>query len=143
MATPSGSHKSQHSLRKSEQISQPRAPRPAPPADSKLPSQRRGDEELQAIRRRQALAQLTPVENPRFASAHVALLILGYLGSLASAAAFYFYDASVVVSAPCAVVSLLIAAFITLKKPLSRHHAAFIMVITLFVIIFGALHYIP
>jgi K+-transporting ATPase A subunit len=38
---------------------------------------------------------------------------------------------------------MLVAAFIGIRKPISRHHAAFIAVIALFVIIFGALHYFP
>ena len=38
---------------------------------------------------------------------------------------------------------MLIAAFIYFKKPLSRHHAAFIGVMALFVIVFGALYYFP
>jgi amino acid permease len=41
------------------------------------------------------------------------------------------------------VVALLFAAFIYFKKPLSLHHAAFIAVMSLFVIVFGALYYFP
>ena len=36
-----------------------------------------------------------------------------------------------------------VAAFIGARKPVSRHHAAFISVLSLFVLVFGALHYFP
>jgi K+-transporting ATPase A subunit len=41
------------------------------------------------------------------------------------------------------VLALIIAAIIFFKKPLSVHHAAFITVAVLFVVVFGALHYFP
>jgi uncharacterized YccA/Bax inhibitor family protein len=40
-------------------------------------------------------------------------------------------------------ISLAVAAFIGFRKPMSRHHAAFISVLSLFVLVFGALHYFP
>lgn len=142
-APPAHSLKSVRSLRKSEQSLLPVMPHAAPGAASILPSHRHSAQEIEAIRQREALALLTPVVNPKLAAAHPALLVPGYLAALAAAALIYFYQQPITLSAPCAAVSLLIAGFIALKKPISRHHAAFIAVITLFVIIFGALHYFP
>ena len=135
--------KTVRSLRKSEQgpLSPPTPAESA--AESNLPFHRHSDKELQAIRRREALAMLTPVPNPRLAAAHPGLLVPGYLGALVGAASIYFYQQPLLVSAPCVTVSLLVATFIALKKPISRHHAAFIAVICLFVIVFGALYYFP
>ena len=118
-------------------------PHAAPAADSILPSHRHSNHEIEEIRRREALALLTPVVNPKLAAAHPALLIPGYLAALIGGGAIYFYQQPITVSAPCVSASLLIAAFIALYKPLSRHHAAFIAVISLLVIVFGALHYFP
>jgi hypothetical protein len=132
-----------HSLRKSEQVRLPVMPPVAPAANTNLPSQRHNNQDLQKIRRREALALPPLIANPKLVAAHPALLIPGYLSVLIGAAAFCFYQQPIAVSAPCAGVSLLIATFIALKQPLSRHHAAFIAVITLFVIVFGALHYFP
>lgn len=115
----------------------------AAPPNSKLPKRRHSDEELNDIRRREALAMLNPLANPRLVAAHPALLASGYLSSLAAAAAIAFYQQPIAVSAPCASVPLLIAGFIALTKPLSRHHAAFIAILAFFVIVFGALHYFP
>jgi hypothetical protein len=39
--------------------------------------------------------------------------------------------------------ALLISIFIFARRPLSRHHSAFIAAMALFVIVFGALHYFP
>ena len=46
-------------------------------------------------------------------------------------------------TAGCSTAAMLLAAFIYLRRPISRHHAAFIAVIALFVIVFGALHFFP
>jgi hypothetical protein len=131
------------SLRKSEQIPRPATPPSAPPADSNLPIQRHSDQELQEIRRREALAMLTPVANPKLAIAHPILISIGYLSALAGAITYTFYHQPLSVSAPCVAAALALATFIFLKKPISRHHAAFIAVIALLVIVFGALHYFP
>lgn len=143
MAPPADGLKPVRSLRKSEQFPLPVMPHAAPAADSILPSHRHSNHEIEEIRRREALALHTPVVNPKLAAAHPALLIPGYLATLAAAASIYFYQQPITVSAPGAAASLLIAAFIALKKPMSRHHAAFIAIITLLLIVFGALHYFP
>ena len=112
--------------------------------DSKLPVHRHSDQELNEIRRREAIAMLAAAKpDPRLAVAHPMLLVPGYLLACAGALCFYDYQFPLNAAASCAGVALLIAAFILLRRPISRHHAAFIAVITLFVIIFGALHYFP
>lgn len=129
------------SLRKSEQV--PLATIASPPPDSPLPSHRHSDKELHEIRRQEAIALLAPVVHPRSLTAHKALVIPGYLFALAGAVCYYYYDLEIQFTSGCVVVALLVAAFIFFKKPLSRHHAAFISVAALFVIIFGTLHYFP
>ena len=132
------------SLRKSEQI--PLAPVHTPAPDSKLPIHRHSDKELNEIRRHEALAALAPAAHPQSLTAHLVQVIPGYLFAIVGAVSFYFYDVErreMRITAACVIVALLFATFIFFKKPLSRHHAAFIGVITLFVIIFGALYYFP
>jgi len=131
------------SLRKSEQIPlTPTIVHPAPD-DSKLPSQRHSDSELNEIRRQAALNMPAPAFNPALQIAHLALVTPGYLAVLGGALCFLHYEMTLAMTASCVGVALLIASFIFWKKPLSRHHAAFITVMALFVIVFGALHYFP
>lgn len=111
---------------------------------SKLPVHRHSDQEISEIRRREAIAMLAAAKpDPRLARAHPMLLIPGYLLAFAGALCFYDYQFPLNAAATCAAAALLIAGFVSLRRPISRHHAAFITVITLFVIIFGALHYFP
>lgn len=129
------------SLRKSEQVPLPSIQ--PPPPDSKLPIHRHSDKELNEIRRQEALALLAPAVHPQSLTAHRALVIPGYLFAAAGALCYYYYDLEIQITTGCVVAALLIAGFISLKKPLSQHHAAFISVMSLFVIVFGALHYFP
>lgn len=129
------------SLRKSEQV--PLAPVSPPSPDSPLPIHRHSDKELHEIRRQEALAMLAPPVHPLSLTAHKALIIPGYLFALAGAVCYYYYELDIQITAACVLISLLVATFIFFKKPLSRHHAAFISVAALFVIIFGTLHYFP
>lgn len=154
------------SLRKSEHLPLPAVTRQTmPAADSSLPFQRHSDDEIEKIRRSEVLAMRVPVVNPKLVPAHPAWIGLGYLAVLAGAVAaawplpattpanlhwirygghaLAFDPCQLAVPAGCAVVALLVAAGIVLFRPFSRHHAAFISVITLFVIIFGAIHYFP
>lgn len=128
------------SLKKSEQ-------RPLelhePPADSKLPQHRHSDRELGEIRRREAIAAVNIQAPPKPMVAHLAMVIPGYLAAIAGGVCFRYYDLSIGVTATCVAIALLVAGFIFIKRPLSRHHAAFISVMTLFVIVFGALYYFP
>ena len=128
------------SLRKSDQV--PRAAISPPAPDSPLPIHRHSDKELHEIRRQEALSILTPAVHPLSLTAHKALIIPGYLFALAGALCCYYY-LEIQFTSGCVAASLLVAAFIFIKKPLSRHHAAFISVAALFVVIFGTLHYFP
>ena len=130
------------SLRKSEQAPLPAAPH-EPPPDTPLPFHRHTDQELQDIRLNAALAMPTPVVNPKLAVAHPGLIIPGYLLAIAAAATPFSDQIPMPVPAICAVAALIIAGFIFLKPPLSRHPAGFIVVATLFIIVFAALHYFP
>ncbi len=130
------------SLRKSEKLPLPVLHQP-PPADSKLPRQRHNDEELQRIRHQEAIALAAKhVEPPRL-TAHLAMVITGYLFAIAGVVCYYFYELQMVIPAACVACGFFIAAFIFFCRPLSRHHAAFIAVIALFVTVFGALYYFP
>ena len=129
------------SLRKSEQGPLPEIHAPRP--DSTLPIHRHSEEDIQRIRRQEMLAMQANAGHLLSQKAHLALVIPGYLCVLAAALGFYFYDLDRIITAACVGVALLIAAFIFFKKPLSVHHAAFITVAALFVVVFGALHYFP
>jgi hypothetical protein len=131
------------SLRKSEQVPLPVDHRPEPPPDSNLPFHRHSEKEISEIRRQEAIAMMAPAVHPQSLIAHKALVVPGYLFAIAGAASFYYYELSLPYTLACVVVALSFAAFIFLKKPLSRHHAAFIAVAALFVIVFGALYYFP
>lgn len=131
------------SLRKSEQTPILTTVPAEAPSESRIPAHRHSDKELNEMRRREALAMMTPVANPKLAVAHPALLIPGYLLAVAGSACFFFYEFPMPATAGCAAVALLIAAFVFLRRPISRHHAAFIAVIALLVLVFGALHYFP
>ena len=139
-----GSPKLVRSLRKSEQIP---VLTPAPvksSADSKIPFHRHSDDEIAAIRRRDALAMMdTHVPNPKLAAAHPALLIPGYLLAISGASCFIFYEVPMAATAGCAAAALLISGFIFARRPISRHHAGFIAIIALLVLVFGALHFFP
>lgn len=132
------------SLKKSEQG--PVAP-PSPTdffANTKLPVHRHSDQELNEIRRREALAMLSAAKpDPKLAAAHPALLAPGYLLALTGTSCFFFYEFPFAATAVCSAAALFIAAYVFLRRPVSRHHAAFIAVIAFFVIIFATLHYFP
>lgn len=133
------------SLKKSEQVPV-LTPAPAKSAaNSKLPTKRHSDKELAEIRRRDTMEMTTtpPQPNPKLAAAHPALIIPGYLFAVAGATCFVSYDFPMAATASCTAAALLIAGFIFLRKPISRHHAGFIAMIALFVLIFGTLHFFP
>jgi hypothetical protein len=135
--------KTVRSLRKSEQAPLPAFPHSVPAANSKLPAHRHNDRELNEIRRREAIAMMHPAANPKLAVAHPAVIVPGYLLALAGASCFVFYQFPIAATAACSATALALAAFIFVSRPISRHHAAFIAVIALFVIVFGVLHYFP
>lgn len=129
------------SLRKSDWL--PAEPPPESPPDSPLPHQRHSDQEIAEIRRREALAVMNTPPNPKFFPAHPVIIVPGYLSSIAGAAGVHFYQFPIAATLGFVLFSLAAAAFIGISKPVSRHHAAFISVISLFVLVFGALHYFP
>jgi hypothetical protein len=138
---PAHKQKTVRSLRKSEQKPVHEIHPPLP--DSKLPIHRHSDEEVQQIRRKEAIAMQSSGGHLLSRVAHPILIIPGYLFAVAGGVCFHFYQLQIEVTAACLAAAMLIAGFIFFKKPLSTHHAAFIAVICLFVTVFGALHYFP
>jgi len=67
-----------------------------------------------------------PVEQIKSLAAHPAIVILGYLLAFAGG-----------------VGGLVVAAYLFLKKPRSHHHAAFIAIIAVLVLVFGTLYFFP
>jgi hypothetical protein len=130
------------SLRKSEHLP-PAAPHPESPPDSRLPHQRHSDREIEDIRRREVLSMMNAAPNPRLFPAHPAFIIPGYVFPPAAAAGIWFYQFPIAATAGFAVVSLAIAGGILWRRPISRHHAAFIAVLAVFLIVFSALYYFP
>ncbi len=131
------------SLRKSEQVPLTPSAIHSPPADSNLPVHRHNDQELNQLRKQAALAMQAPTVPFGAVTAHLALLIPGYLFAIGGGVCYYFYELPISMTSACVAVALIIAGFIFFKKPFSRHHAAFISVISLFVIVFSALYYFP
>ncbi len=132
------------SLRKSEQIPIFAPENYTPPVNSKLPVHRHNGHELDRIRRQGAIQQMQAAgADPQLQIAHLAIVIAGYLFAIAAPFGIYFYNIQLALTASALAIATLIAGFILLKKPMSRHHAAFLAVIILFVIVFGALHYFP
>jgi hypothetical protein len=127
------------SLRKSEQI--PLSPVPLPSPDSTLPTYRHSEKQIQQLRLHESFA--APASHLLTLKAHPILIIPGYLFAIAAAVGYHFYDLQIAVTASSVAGALLFAIFIYFRKPLSLHHAAFIAVMSLFVIVFGALHYFP
>lgn len=130
------------SLRKSEHLP-PSAPHPESPPDSRLPHLRHSDREIEEIRRREVLSMMNAVPNPKLFPAHPAIIIPGYLFPPAAAAGIWFYQFPLAATAVFAILSLAIAGMILWSKPISRHHAAFIAALALFLIVFSALYYFP
>ena len=133
---------------------------PAPlAADSKLPVHRHSDAELAEVRRRDALAVMSQDAYQLPEAAHPALLAVGYGLAIGGAAAPILLDGFSRLTASytlgmawgsgyhlltgCTLAALPVAAFICLRKSLSRHHAAFIAVIVFFALVFAVLHYFP
>jgi hypothetical protein len=134
--------KSVRSLRKSEQAPLT-APAKSPPPDSPLPVQRHNADQIQELRRQEAISLIAPHKEPPTLTAHWALIVPGYLCAIAGGVCWYFYELRIEIPGACVACAWLIAAFIFFARPFSRHHAAFIAVIALFVTVFGALYYFP
>jgi hypothetical protein len=141
-AAPNRTARPVRSLRKSEHLP-PAAPHPESPPDSRLPHQRHSDREIEEIRRREVLSMMNAAPNPRLFPAHPAIIIPGYVFPPAAAAGIWFYQIPLAATAVLAILSLAIAGLILWSKPISRHHAAFIAVLAVFLIVFSALYYFP
>jgi hypothetical protein len=116
------------SLKKSERLPLPRPPEQSlqPGTESKIPTGRRSEKELNELRRQQAFEAKSPVVQLQAITAHPFLLGIGYVLALAGG-----------------VGGLAVAAYLWRKKPRSMHHAGFIATIAFFVIFFGALYLFP
>jgi len=130
-----------HSLRKSEQL--PLSQMKAPAPDSSLPIHRHSPEEIREIRRQEVLAmQKAAVEQVSY-KAHWIVVIPGYLFALAAIVGCYYYQLGIQIIGACLAVSFFVAGFLLIRKPYSRHHAAFIGVMSLLIGIFSVLYYFP
>ena len=159
--SPAKAPKQVRSLRRSERepVSSPTPT--SSPATSALPNYRHSDEEIAEMRRREMLSMAGALPpNPKFSAAHLGVVIPGYLLaavvwlpladtlylSLNAGAGWSFLGQPayhIAIPAAAALIALLIAGFVFLNKPISRHHAAFITAITVFALVFEALHYFP
>jgi len=111
--------------------------------DGKIPNRKHSPGEIERLRRQIAFAQVEQVYDPRLQKAHPFLVALGYIPVLIGASIAWFYDQPIIVTAPFVVFSVLIALFVLIRKPISRHHAGFIFAICFLAIAFGILHYFP
>jgi hypothetical protein len=162
---PPGSPKPVRSLRKSEQKVVERKARSTPARTAGIPVRRRSDQELLELRRIQATPPDQSIAHIRHLAVAWPLVALGYLLPLSGALlggfaawsprvaeldfpARWMADLSrqpwlagagiAVLSIFCAL-GLLLAGWIAWKKPRSRHHAGFIGLVTLLVLVFGIL----
>ena len=130
-----------HSLRKSEQLPLSRIQPPAP--DSSLPIHRHSPEEIREIRRQEILAMQKVAVEQVSQKAHWIVVLPGYLFALAAIVGCYYYEFGIQITVGCLAVSFLVAGFLLIRKPYSRHHAAFIGVMSLLIAIFSVLYYFP
>lgn len=138
-AQPALPAKPPRSLRKSDET----IPRLESPPDSNLPHQRHSREELDAIRRREAMSMMNTAPNKRLFPAHPALITPGYIASLIAAAGIWWYQFPLWATALCAFAAFAIAGLLFVRHPVSRHHAAFITVLAVLLLVFASLYYFP
>ncbi len=134
--------KTVRSLRKSEQGPVMPRDRSATPADAKIPMRRHSEDEIMEMRRRDLLAAQSPAQHILSLAASPFLIGAGYLVALAGAVCAWRLF-SPVPGGVCVGVALLVAAWIALRKPISRHHAGFIFLIAMLTVVFGAIHHFP
>jgi hypothetical protein len=111
--------------------------------DGKIPNRKHSPGEIESLRRQIAFAQVEPVYDPRLQKAHPFLVALGYIPVLIGASIAWFYDQPIILTAPFVGFSMVVALYVLLRKPISRHHAGFIFAICFLAIAFGILHYFP
>jgi hypothetical protein len=112
-------------------------------SDEKIPNRKRSTDEIERLRLQIAFAQVEQVYDPRLRKAHPLLVALGYIPVLIGASIGYFYAQPIPVTAPFVGISMLVALYVLIRKPISRHHAGFIFAICFLAIAFGILHYFP
>lgn len=111
--------------------------------DSQIPTRKRTALELDEMRHREMLRQLAtePPKNIKFMSCHPAGITAGYLlagvGSTGFWVDFYPWSATITGS----LLAMLLAGFIALRRPISRHHAGFITATAVLVAIFTSIHH--
>jgi hypothetical protein len=151
------------SLRKSEQ-----KPVELSPVETKsgIPVRRHDERELMEIRRIQATPPDKSIAYIQHLAAPWPLVVLGYLFPLVGAACGLFAAFSPKITEPdlqylwliklsrapwlgnagfgmlvaCCTIGLLFAGWFALKKPRSRHHAGFIVILAVLIAVFGIIH---
>ena len=134
------------SLRRAERDPAPeKRHQPTAQPYSCLPSRRHSRDEIRDLMRRETIARLgqQPPALPFAPPAPLWLTTPGYILAVSAYACLYWTEIPLPVTAGLAGLASLVAAYILLCRPLSRHHAAFIGITTLFAIVFAALHYFP
>jgi len=94
-----------------------------PLKNSDLPVHRHSDQDLQRLRMQNAMEAKPPIEQINAQGGHWALLALGYLLAFAGG-----------------IGGFAVAAFLFFKKPRSSHHAAWMTIIAVLVLVFGILY---
>ena len=116
---------------------------------AKIPDKKRDRQALQQMRNRNAFTVRPPVQ--QLQNQALAKPILGFFYLLALTGAglvIYSFSSYVPVlelyfkaGLACVSVVALMAIFIFWRKPRSRHHAAFLVIISLLVLVFGSVYY--
>jgi len=130
-------------------VPQPRGETPTvPPA--RLPEHRHSDDEVWQIRRREALTVRPPLAHLRSQLAPLPLLVSGYLLAaaggltlLATREGWQYAKLAQCLALAGGTGAAAVAFWIALKKPRSRHHAAFLAILGTLVIVLAALQLIP
>ena len=111
--------------------------------DSPLPTRKRTALELEEMRQREMLRQLEtePPKNIKFMSCHPAGIAVGYLLAGVGSTGFWVESYPWSATLTGSLLALLLAGFIALRRPVSRHHAGFMAATSLLVAVFTAVHH--
>lgn len=107
---------------------------------SAIPTQKKNDEELDELRRRNAFAVRPPIQHIMSLKLNPLLTSVIYIILVASVVLVFMQI--YILALCCAGASLLMALFIFRKKPRSSHHACIITIISLLVLAFGSVYYL-
>jgi len=116
---------------------------------AQIPEKRRDREALQELRNRNAFAVRPPVQHLQRQALSKPVLgffyLLAFIGAGLVAYSFYPYASVEELyfksGFACVIAVVLMSFFIFLKKPRSRHHGAFLLIISLLVLVFGSVYY--